>query len=84
MTTTIDTRAAGMSAPTAASPYRLNFVRLVRSEALKLFTLRSTWWSLGVTVALATGISLLVAAVTNSLPEEIRAQMSVNPMSAVL
>ncbi|CAL4859833.1 ABC transporter permease subunit [Microbacterium sp. MM2322] len=84
MTTTIDTRAAGMSAPTAASPYRLNFVRLVRSEALKLFTLRSTWWSLGVTVALATGISLLVAAVTTSLPEEIRAQMSVNPMNAVV
>ncbi|MBF4560769.1 ABC transporter permease subunit [Microbacterium sp. VKM Ac-2870] len=46
----------------AASPYRLSFVRVVRSEWLKLLSLRSTWWSLAITVALSVGISLLMAA----------------------
>lgn len=49
------------AATTVSSTYRLSFPRLVRSEAVKLFTLRSTWWSLGVTVVLAVGISLLFA-----------------------
>lgn len=40
---------------------RLSFGRLVRSEAIKLLTLRSTWWSLAVTAVLAIGISLLMA-----------------------
>lgn len=82
MTTTIDTRAAARSSAPSA-PYRVNFIRVVRSEAIKLFSLRSTWWSLGVTVLLAVGISLLVAVLTNSVPEEFRGQVPVNPMSAV-
>lgn len=45
-----------------ASPYRLSFVRVVRSEWIKLLTLRSTWWSLAVTVALSLAISLMMAA----------------------
>ncbi|KAA9086835.1 ABC transporter permease subunit [Microbacterium radiodurans] len=44
-----------------ASAERLSFGRVVRSETIKLLTLRSTWWSLGVTAALAVGISLLMA-----------------------
>lgn len=44
-----------------ASPYRLSFGRVVRSEWIKLLTLRSTWWSLGVTVALSLAISLMMA-----------------------
>ncbi|HCJ47827.1 MAG TPA: ABC transporter permease [Microbacterium sp.] len=82
MTTTIDTRAAARSSAPSA-PYRVNFIRVVRSEAIKLFSLRSTWWSLGVTVLLAVGISFLVAVLTNSVPEEFRGQVAVNPMSAV-
>jgi len=82
MTTTIDTRAAARSSAPSA-PYRVNFIRVVRSEAIKLFSLRSTWWSLGVTVLLAVGISFLVAVLTNSVPEEFRGQVPVNPMSAV-
>ncbi|GAA3022794.1 ABC transporter permease subunit [Microbacterium dextranolyticum] len=45
----------------AASPYRLSFARVVRSEWQKLLSLRSTWWSLAITVALSVGISLLMA-----------------------
>lgn len=41
---------------------RLSFVRVLRSEILKLATLRSTWWTLGISVVLSVGIALLVAA----------------------
>ena len=41
---------------------RLSFLRVLRSELVKLATLRSTWWSLGITVALSVGIALLIAA----------------------
>ncbi|QLD10409.1 ABC transporter permease [Microbacterium oleivorans] len=54
---------ATTSAPTRVAPTdaRLSFGRVVRSETIKLLTLRSTWWSLGVTAALAVGISLMMA-----------------------
>lgn len=57
-TTTVQTPAPARVTQTDA---RLSFGRLVRSETIKLLTLRSTWWSLGVTAALAIGISLLMA-----------------------
>ncbi|MFT4219988.1 MAG: ABC transporter permease [Microbacterium sp.] len=43
------------------SPYRLSFPRLVRSEWLKLATLRSTWWSIGLVAVLTIGIATLIA-----------------------
>lgn len=46
----------------SAPAYRLSFLRVVRSEWIKLTTLRSTWWSIGVVVVLSIGLSLLVAA----------------------
>ncbi|MDQ1136850.1 ABC-2 type transport system permease protein [Microbacterium sp. SORGH_AS 1204] len=49
------------SSPTRAD-YRLSFVHLLRSEAIKVLTLRSTWWSLGITAALSIAVSLLIAA----------------------
>jgi len=52
---------------THASPLRLTFPRLLKSEAIKILSLRSTWWSLGVTAALSVGISLLIAAAASSL-----------------
>lgn len=47
---------------------RLSFFRVLRSEVVKLTTLRSTWWSLGITVVLAVGIALAIAAASSSLP----------------
>jgi ABC-2 type transport system permease protein len=46
---------------TATSPYRLSFLRLVRSETIKLATLRSPWWSILVVAVLSVGMSLLLA-----------------------
>lgn len=59
----MSTTAVQTPAPSrAAQPnVRLSFGRLLRSEAIKLLTLRSTWWSLGVTAVLAIGMSLLMA-----------------------
>ncbi|WP_447588554.1 ABC transporter permease [Microbacterium lacticum] len=55
------TRDAAPAPARPASPYRLSFGRVVRSEWIKLLTLRSTWWSLAVTVALSLAISLMMA-----------------------
>ena len=41
--------------------YRLTFVRAMRSEWIKLATLRSTWWSIGIVAVLTIGIALLIA-----------------------
>ncbi|WEK14486.1 MAG: ABC transporter permease [Candidatus Microbacterium phytovorans] len=41
---------------------RLSFLRVVSSEAIKLVSLRSTWWSIAVAAVLSVGISLLMAA----------------------
>src|SRR5690606_21394692 len=43
------------------SAHRLTFARALRSEWIKLSTLRSTWWSIGITAALTIGIGILVA-----------------------
>lgn len=44
-----------------ASTHRITFVRAMRGEWIKLATLRSTWWSIGVVAALTIGIALLIA-----------------------
>lgn len=49
-------------------PARLTFGHLLRSEWIKILSLRSTWWSLGVTALLSIGISMLVAWAAASLP----------------
>ncbi|MGO2746688.1 ABC transporter permease [Microbacterium sp.] len=46
----------------AASPYRLTFPRLLRSEWIKLSTLRSTWWAIGISALLTIGIAVIAAA----------------------
>lgn len=63
----------------AASPYRLGFLRVLRSEFLKLLTLRSTWWSLAIALVLAVGIAFLVALAYSSMQgvEDIPAVLSV-------
>ncbi len=54
--------APSVAPPTLPASTRLSFGRVVRSEWIKLFSLRSTWWSLAITVALSVGISLMIAA----------------------
>ncbi|MBT2483173.1 MULTISPECIES: ABC transporter permease [unclassified Microbacterium] len=43
------------------SRQRLSFPRAVHSEWIKLATLRSTWWSIGLTAVLTVGIAVLIA-----------------------
>jgi len=40
---------------------QLTFVRAVRGEWIKLSTLRSTWWSIGIAAILTIGIAVLIA-----------------------
>ncbi|MDQ1128745.1 ABC transporter permease subunit [Microbacterium sp. SORGH_AS_0888] len=47
---------------TRTSPHRLSFGRVIRSETIKILTLRSTWWSLGIVAVLSIGFSLMIAA----------------------
>lgn len=46
--------------------YRRTFPRALRSEWIKLYTLRSTWWSIGVAAVLTIGIAVLVAGSMNA------------------
>ena len=51
-------------APTASvrsGGYRLTLPRTLRSEGIKLATLRSTWWSIAITAVLTIGIAALIA-----------------------
>lgn len=41
--------------------HRLTFVRAIRGEWIKLSTLRSTWWSIGIAAVLTVGIAVLIA-----------------------
>ena len=61
-TTTAPTQATRRSAAPAARVGKVTFVHLLRSEWIKLTTLRSTWWTLGLTVLGMIGISLIFAA----------------------
>lgn len=62
MTSTMTTPVAGDAETRPHAPaVHLTFPRVVRSEAIKLFTLRSTWWSIIVAAALSIGISVLMA-----------------------
>lgn len=61
---------ATLNRPTVGSlpQARLSFGRVLRSEVIKLSTLRSTWWSLGITVVLSVGIALLIASASREFP----------------
>jgi ABC-2 type transport system permease protein len=61
MTTATLPAAETVGAAPLASPYRLSFARLLRSEWIKLTTLRSTWWSIGLVALVSVGLSLLMA-----------------------
>lgn len=63
MTTTQDPAA---TRPRVDTGRRLTFVGALRGEWIKLATLRSTWWSIGITAALTVGISVLIAQAVES------------------
>jgi ABC-2 type transport system permease protein len=62
------------TAPTFASPlasHRVSFPRLLHSEWRKLWSLRSTWWVLGIAVVILIGFALLFAwGYTSSIGEQ--------------
>ena len=55
------TQAPAPARPRVDTGRRLTFVRALRGEWIKLATLRSTWWSIGIAAALTIGISVLIA-----------------------
>ncbi|MBD8024533.1 ABC transporter permease [Microbacterium gallinarum] len=60
-TATVPAPSTRADAPSASSAYRLSFGHLLRSEWIKLTTLRSTWWSIGLVALVSIGLSLLMA-----------------------
>jgi ABC-2 type transport system permease protein len=48
----------------------VTFWRLLRSEWVKLWTLRSTWWTLGSTVVIMAGFALMMAVVVQFLTDQ--------------
>lgn len=50
-----------------AERHRLTFGHLLRSETIKVLSVRSTWWTLAVAIGLSVGISLLFSAATRDV-----------------
>lgn len=59
------TAVAAPARTTVRPLYRLTFPRVLRSEWIKISTLRSTWWSIVIVAVLSVGISALVSAATS-------------------
>jgi ABC-2 type transport system permease protein len=68
------TAPAGGSAPgmaTEGTPVRnVTFWRVLRSEWIKLWSLRSTWWTLGSTVVVIVGFALMMALIVQLVGNE--------------
>lgn len=65
-------------ATTSASGGRVTQARAIRAEWIKLFSLRSSWITLGVAVIAVIGLGALFSAVTNSHWSELRPQERLN------
>jgi ABC-2 type transport system permease protein len=50
--------------------HRVSFIRLLRSEWIKLTTLRSPWWSIGIVALMTVGFALLAAWSLQSIPDD--------------
>ncbi|QZN86357.1 ABC transporter permease subunit [Cellulomonas sp. C5510] len=61
MSATATVPAARRGSPHVSGDVRVTFPRLVRSEWIKLWTVRSTWWVLPITVLAMAGIAWMVA-----------------------
>ena len=60
MSTLTDTRTPAAASPRAARSPHVTFPHLVRSEWIKFWTVRSTWWILPITVLMMAGLGWLV------------------------
>ncbi|GAB3164619.1 ABC transporter permease [Myceligenerans halotolerans] len=65
-TTTLDAPATRTPSP-AVTVKKVTFARLLHSEWIKLWSLRSTWWTLGSTVVIIIGIAMIIAIVAQFL-----------------
>lgn len=74
-TTTTDARSSASpltrSATSGAVTGHVSFPHLLRSEWIKLLSLRSTWWTLGITVVSMVGLALIMAASITSFSEDV-------------
>ncbi|WP_369369710.1 hypothetical protein AB1046_12915 [Promicromonospora sp. Populi] len=72
MSATITAPASGpVSGPTTHTPVkRVTFWRVLHSEWIKLWTLRSTWWTLGPTVVVMVGFAFALALVARFISEQ--------------
>src|SRR5690606_26484583 len=74
MSATVTAPAGGNEpAPAPAKRSRVRnvtFPRILRSEWIKLWTLRSTWWTLGSTVVIMAGFALMMAVVVQFLNDQ--------------
>ncbi|MFT4157605.1 MAG: ABC transporter permease [Microbacterium sp.] len=53
--------AAPLTRRRVAAAYRPNFLRALHGEWIKLATIRSTWWSIGIVAVLTIGMAMLIA-----------------------
>ena len=65
-------------------PGRYRFQHVARMEWVKLASLRSTWWTLGITIAAAAGIAVLAAAGTKSPSQDLINSMMTGMFAGVL
>ena len=68
MSTSTDTLTPAAARPTAARVPHVTFPRLVRSEWIKFWTVRSTWWILPITVLMMAGLGWLVTWGSRQVP----------------
>ncbi|ADG73829.1 putative ABC transporter transmembrane protein [Cellulomonas flavigena DSM 20109] len=61
--------ATAPAAPSATAGARVTFPRVLHSEWLKLVSLRSTWWTLGIAFVLLAGLPVMLTAASGAVPE---------------
>lgn len=68
MSTQIDSRTPATAGHAVASAPHVSFPHLVRSEWIKFWTVRSTWWILPISVGLMVGLGFLIAFAAKHAP----------------
>jgi ABC-2 type transport system permease protein len=80
-TTTLDTPAGHTPPSSTVRVRKVTFGRLLHSEWIKLWSLRSTWWTLGSTVVILVGFAFLMAIIAR-LVESQMADLSAEEQAA--
>ncbi|MCF8607248.1 ABC transporter permease [Gordonia sp. HY442] len=61
-TTTVAAGATGAADTTFSAPAAPGFGSVLKAEWIKLFSVRSTWWTLGATIVLGAGLTIVLCA----------------------